>query len=318
MNISREPGIAVLALDPAVDISYEIQQLVVDRKVRADRTRYSPGGNGINVARSLAELGMPFCCCSVIGGESGDLLLRLLGDSLGQNHNVFRVDGETRVNATLLQKSPRGQYEVDSAGPEIPPAVLEDLTGCFLSSCGTGFGVLTGSIPPGVPDDYVGRIARRIREQGGRAAVDAYGPVLSAALEAEPHLVRLNRYVLEMTIKRRLETIEAVAASARELQRRGVGTVCITLGADGAILVDDDNSLHCSAPRIHVQSTVGCGDALLAGLLAAAHRGEDSRAMLRLGMLCGSATATRPGTELFRREDFEGFSSRLELTVLDI
>jgi 6-phosphofructokinase 2 len=318
MNVTRDPGIAVLALNPAVDISYEIQQLVVDRKVRADSTRYFPGGNGINVARSLAELELPFRCCSVIGGEGGDLFLRLLGDSLGQNHSVFRVDGETRVNATLLQKSPRGQYEVDSAGPEIPPAVLEDLTDCFLSSCGTGFGVLSGSIPPGVPDDYVGRMAQRIREQGGSAVVEAYGPVLSEALEAQPHLVRLNRYVLEMTIKRRLESIEAVAASARELQRRGVGIVCITLGADGAILVDGDNSLHCSAPRVHVQSTVGCGDALLAGLLAAAHRGENSSAMLRLGVLCGSATATRPGTELFRREDFDSLSSRLSLTVLDI
>jgi 6-phosphofructokinase 2 len=318
MNVARGQGVAVLALNPSVDISYEIQQLLVDRKVRADSTRYFPGGNGINVARSLAELGAPFACCSVVGGESGDLFLRLLGDSLGQNHRIFRVDGETRVNATLLQKLPRGQYEVDSAGPEIPPAVLDELTDCFLSGCGTGYGVLTGSLPPGVPDDYVGRLAQRIRDQGGRAAVDAYGPVLSAALEAQPHLVRLNRYVLEMTVKRRLESIEAVAGSARDLQRNGISCVCISLGADGAILVNDDNSLHCSAPRIHVQSTVGCGDALLAGLLTAACRGEDAGAMLRLGVLCGSATATKPGTELFRTEDLDGLASRLELTVLDI
>ena len=318
MNNPEGPGIAVLALNPAVDISYEIQQLVVDRKVRADRTRYYPGGNGINVARSLGELDTPFQCCSVVGGESGDLLMRLLGDCMGQGHSIFRVDGETRVNATLLQKFPRGQYEVDSAGPEIPPDVLEELTGCFLTACGTGFGVLTGSIPPGVPEDYVGRMAQQIREQGGRAVVDAYGPVLSAALQAQPDLLRLNRYVLEMMSKQRLETVEAVATRARELQRGGVGSVCISLGADGAILVDEGNSLHCSAPRIHVQSTVGCGDALLAGLLTAAVRGEDAQAMLRLGVLCGSATATYPGTELFKREDFESLSGRLELTVLDI
>jgi 6-phosphofructokinase 2 len=148
--------------------------------------------------------------------------------------------------------------------------------------------------------------------------VDAYGPVLSAALQAQPWLVRLNRYVLEMTSKRRLESIEAVATCARDLQRRGVSSVCISLGADGAVFVDNANSIHCSAPRIHVQSTVGSGDALLAGLLTAASRGEDTRAMLRLGVLCGSATATHPGTELFKREDFEGLANRLELTVLDI
>lgn len=318
MNPSAEPGISILALNPAVDISYEIQQLVADRKVRADSTRYYPGGNGINVARALAELDVPFRCCSVVGGESGDLLLRLLGDRLGGNHSVFRVAGETRVNATLLQKSPRSQYEVDSSGPEIPSEILEELSGCFLAGCGSGIGVLTGSNPPGVPDDHLRRLARRIKEQGGRAAVDAHGAVLQEALQAQPYLVRLNRYVLEMTARRRLESIEAVAVAARELQRRGVGNVCISLGPDGAILADADNSFHCTAPRMHVQSTVGCGDALMAGLVTAAVRGEDSRAMLRLGVTCGSATASYPGTGLFQQEDIAGLDGRLELTTLNL
>jgi 6-phosphofructokinase 2 len=318
MNINPDPGIAVLALNPAVDISYEIQQLVADRKVRAESTRYYPGGNGINVARSLAELGMPFRCCNVVAGESGDLLLRLLGDSLGENQTVFRAEGETRVNVTLLQKSPRGQYEVDSSGPEMPPAVLEELTGCFLSGCGTGFGILTGSIPPGVPEDYLRKLVSRIRAQGGRAVVDAHGTVLSEALQAQPWMVRLNRYALEMATNHRLESIEAVAGAARELQQRGVSIVCISLGADGAILADAENSFHCAAPRMHVQSTVGCGDALLAGLVTAASRGEDIQAMLRLGIACGSATAAYPGTGLFRREDIEELSARVEIVALDI
>jgi len=318
MNTTTDPGIAILALNPAVDISYEIRQLVADTKVRAESTRYYPGGNGINVARALAELGMPFRCCSVIGGESGDLLLRLLGDCLGANHNVFRVAGETRVNATLLQKSPRGQYEVDSSGPEIPPAVLEEMSNCFLAGCGTGIGVLTGSIPPGVPDDHLRRLAQRIRAQGGRAVVDAHGKVLREVLQARPYLVRLNRYVLEMATKRRLESIEAVTIAARDMQQRGVEMVCISLGPDGAVLVTADNSYHGSAPRMHVQSTVGCGDAVVAGLVSAALRGEDAQAMLRLGIACGSATAARPGTELFQRTELDDLAGRVELVTLDI
>jgi len=318
MNDTRDSDIAVLALNPAVDISYEVAQLVADRKVRADSTCYYPGGNGINVARALAELDMPFRCCSVVGGESGDLLLRLLGDRLGENHSIFRVAGETRVNATLLQKSPPSQYEVDSCGPGIPPGTLDDMDRCFLSACGRGFGVLTGSNPPGVPDVHRRRLAEQIRAQGGRAVVDAYGPVLQEALQAQPYLLRLNRYVLEMTTMRSLESIEAVAAAARELQQRGVGIVCISLGADGAILAEAGNSYHCAAPRMHVQSTVGCGDALLAGLVTAAARGADAQAMLRLGVVCGSATAAHPGTELFSREEIEPLSARVQVTTLDI
>lgn len=318
MNDNQGSCIAVLAHNPAVDISYEVSQLVADRKVRAERTRYYPGGNGINVARALAELGAPFRCCSIIGGEGGDLLLRLLGDRLGENHSIFHVEGETRVNATVLQKSPPTQYEVDSCGPEVPPDVLKAAEACFLSACGCGYGVLTGSNPPGVPDTHRRSLAEQLQAQGGRAVVDAYGPVLTEALQAHPWLLRLNRYVLEMTTMRRLESIEAVAAAARDLQQGGVEIVCISLGPDGAIIAEAGNSYHCPAPRMHVQSTVGCGDALLAGLVAAAAHGEDAQAMLRLGVACGSATAAHPGTGLFGAAELEALISRLEVKTLDI
>ena len=106
MTDANSKAIAVLALNPAVDIGYELPQLIADRKVQADTTAYHPGGNGINVALALTKLSVPIYCCSVIGGESGDLLLRLLGDALGDDHRIFRVAGETRLNATLLQKHP--------------------------------------------------------------------------------------------------------------------------------------------------------------------------------------------------------------------
>lgn len=311
-------NIVVLAINPALDVGYELPQLIADRKVSADKTYYHPGGNGINVSRGLAELGIPLQCCSVLGGVSGDVVLRLLGDSLGPNHRVFHVDDETRLNVTLLQQNPPGQYEVDSRGPEVPAALLEEITAWVLDNSGDGYTVLSGSLPPGVPDDYYRRVATRVREQGGRAVVEAHGAALGEALEARPWLVRLNQYVLEMTINRSMESIEDVAAAGRELQQRGIELVCISLGARGAILVDADGSYHCSAPRVRVHSTVGCGDSLVAGLLAAASRGGDVQEMLRLGVTCGSATASHQGTELFTRTEVEGADYELEVTTYDI
>jgi 6-phosphofructokinase 2 len=319
MSDPRSQSIAVLALNPAVDISYEIPQLIADQKVRASRTYYHPGGNGINVARGITGLGIPVHCCSVIGGESGDLLLRLLGDALGENHRYFRVPGETRLNATLLQQHPPSQYEVDSLGPEVSPEVLEELTECFVSRCGDGIGVLTGSVPPSVPNDLFAILAERIQAQGGKAVVDAHGRVLHQALEAKPNLVRLNRYVLEMTVKRRLGSAEEVAEAARVLhQQHGIGSLCVTLGSEGALLLDNRNSYLCTAPKVRVHSTVGCGDALVAGLVAAAHRGADSQAMLRFGVICGSATASHPGTELFTRDEVEKAAYDVELSSLEV
>ena len=318
MSESQDKPVAVLALNPAVDVSYEIPQLIADQKVRSAKTRYHPGGNGINVARALAVLGVPLRCCSAVGGESGNLLLRLLGDTLGDGHHHVQVDGETRLNVTLLQKHPPSQYEVDSGGPDVPPEVLEEVTGCFLTTVRDGIGVLTGSTPPGVPDETYARLAERIRNQGGRVVADAHGRVLQHVLQAQPYLVRLNRYVLEMTIKRRLETVEAVAEAAREIQRKGVEMACISLGKEWANLVDAANSYHCAAPKVRVHSTVGSGDSMVAGMVAAASQGQGVEDMLRFGVICGSATASHPGTALFTREEVEEASYDLKMRSLDI
>jgi len=311
-------NIVVLALNPALDIGYELPQLIADRKVAADKTYYHPGGNGINISRGLVELGVPLQCGSVLGGVSGDVVLRLLEDSLGKSHTVFRVEDETRLNVTLLQQNPPGQYEVDSRGPEIPAQLLDEITDWVLQNSAGGYTVLSGSLPPGVPDDYYRKLAEHISAQGGRAVVDAHGAVLAEALEARPWLLRLNLYVLEMSINRSMESIEDIAAAARELQQRGIAKVCISLGGRGAVLVDAEGSYHCSAPRVRVHSTVGCGDSLVAGLVAAAYRGEDAQAMLRLGVTCGSATASHPGTELFTRAEIDESNYELELTALDL
>ena len=314
----RHDAVSVLALNPSVDISYEIPQLLEYQKVRARQTWYHPGGNGINVARALTELAVPVHCCSVIGGESGELLLRLLGDTLGDHHTWFGVPGETRLNTTILQHSPPGQYEITSVGPDVPPEVLTEISACFLRMVGSGIGVLTGLVPPGVPDSTYCELAERIRAQGGKVVLDAYGSVLEQALEANPYLVRLNRYVLEMTIRRRLESTHQVAEAGRAIQQRGIDYLCISLGPDGAILIDADNSYHCGAPKVHKQSTVGCGDALVAGLIDTARKGDTPEAMLRFGVICGSATASHPGTELFTRDDLNAELMDVPVNSLNI
>ena len=310
--------ISVLALNPAVDISYEIPQLLEYQKVRASQTLHHPGGNGINITRALTELAVPANCCSIIAGESGDLLLNLLGDSLGDRHKWFRVPGETRLNTTILQQSPPGQYEITSIGPEIPPNVLTEVCDCFLDHAGKGITVLSGLLPPGVPENIYQQLVERINSQAGRAVVDTHGEVLQLAIEAKPWLVRINRHILEMSMKRCMDTVQDVAEAARTIQQQGVEFVCVSLGHEGAVLVDADNSYYCDAPKVHKQSTVGCGDSLVSGLIAAAYKGEAPRQMLHLGVICGSATASHPGTELFSSEELEAVTMDVEVTQLDV
>ncbi len=320
MSNSEQTGaVAVLALNPAVDISYEIPQLLADQKVRATKTYYHPGGNGINVARALTELQIPVRCCSVLGGKGGELFLRLLGDDLRSAHHYIEVEGETRINVTLQQKQPPSQYEVDSGGPDIPEAVLDQIISCFLENTANGFAVLTGSTPPGVPDSTYAELTEEISDLGGKVILDAHGAVLKHALQANPYLLRINRYVLEMLNKQSLESIEAVAQAARHIQKNGTEFVCISLSTEGAVLVDKNNSYHCPAPRVRVSSTVGSGDAMLAGMISALLGQQNAQEMLRFGIVCGSATASYPGTCLFKRKKLEEMDyDDLEVSQLDI
>jgi 6-phosphofructokinase 2 len=169
-----------------------------------------------------------------------------------------------------------------------------------------------------VPINIYQQLVERINQQGGRAVVDSHSEALQLAIEAKPWLVRLNRYILEMLLKRRLDTIEDTAEAARMIQQQGVEFVCVSLGGEGAILLDADNSYHCEAPKVHKQSTVGCGDSLVAGLIAAANKGESPGHMLRLGVVCGSATASHPGTGLFTREQLEALTRDVEVTQLSV
>jgi 6-phosphofructokinase 2 len=316
--MSTATPITVLALNPSLDVSYEIPQLIADQKVRATTTHYHPGGNGLNVSRALVALGSQVHCCSILGGVSGDVVLQLLGEDLAKSHTWFGVKGNTRINAILLQQSPPGQYEVDSLGAEVPPELLTEISDDFLRRCGQGIGVLTGSLPAGVPPETYQVLAERLAAQGGKAAVDAYGPVLEHVLEARPHLLRINRYVLEQKVKRRLDSIEAVAETARELQRRGCELVCISMAGEGAVLVDADKTYYCPVPRVHVHSTVASGDVLMAGLVAGDANGDNHRKMLHRAVASATATAAHPGTEMFAQEELERLFDETEVQTLDI
>ncbi len=310
------PAIAILTLNPSLDVSYEVPQLIPDQKARATHTRYDPGGNGINVGRTLKALAVRAETFCVVAGEIG-LFLQRAGQRELDSFRCVDIPGETRVNCTLIQAQPRVQYEVTAQGPTVPAAALEAVQSAFLRAAEQGFGVLTGSLPPGVPIDAYASLALRLQDNGARAVVDAQPAILRAALAARPFLIKPNRYELETLCGSRLPTRDLVVRRAREIQRAGVAWVCVSLGAEGAVLVGDREAYYAAAPPITVRSTVGAGDAMLAGLVAGFARGQDPAAALRLGVACGSGTAEKAGTLLCTAGDIERLSPAIDLHRLD-
>jgi len=125
------PPIVTLTLNPCVDVSYDVDQLVEDQKIHANANRLDPGGNGINVARALKRLQRAAQACTVVGGEIGDLFIRLVKHQVDHLHAV-RIDGETRINVTVQQRQPRAQFEISGIGPQLDAATLQHITATVL------------------------------------------------------------------------------------------------------------------------------------------------------------------------------------------
>lgn len=315
--LTAHSPLVTLTLNPAVDATYNIDKLVPDQKAHAQAVRYDPGGNGINVGRALKTLGAHAHNFCVTAGEVGQLFQRLVTPQLEHFH-AEHIAGETRINVTLLERQTAAQYEVSAIGPTLSEGHLEKITARFIAQCENGIGIVTGSVPPGVSDTIYGELTTRIRERGGRAVVDTYGALLRHTIPAAPFLIKPNRYELEQYCGKELPTLTDVATEARVLQRNGIDYVAVSLGKEGALLCGPDNTYYAIAPAVKINSTVGAGDSMVAGLVFAFAHQQTPEQALRLGIACGTGTACHPGTDLFSANEIEPLLNAIAMRRLDI
>lgn len=314
-DVHTKLSVAVLSLNPAVDITYQIPRLVADQKVHALESRYDPGGNGINVGRALKRLGAQACTFCVVAGEIGRFLRHQLDAQLDQV-SYLEVEGETRINGTILESVTGAQFEVSGVGPEVSTRQWDDLLDRFVTHCGNGLAIITGSLQPGLPADLYAQAVRRVRAAGGRAVVDSHDELLRNAIEAQPFLIKPNRFELENLVGKSLQDHQDIIREARRLQDRGVAWVCVSLGAEGAMLVTPHSVLLGKAPSVPVISTVGAGDSMVAGMASLLAQGASAEDALREGIACSAATVMQPGTELFDTRTVDRLRAEVSVTRL--
>lgn len=304
--------IATLTLNPALDVTYDVPSLEPDRKNHALHVSHHPGGNGINVGRALRVLGVAASNVGILAGDVGHMVAGLCEQEM-ENPFFLMAAGQTRINCTCIDISHHLQYEVTGIGPEVTPQLLHETVALFLEKARDGIGVLTGSIPPGVPDTIYAELTQLLRAAGAKAVVDAHGALLQRALDKHPFLIKPNRYELELLCGRKLDTIQDVAREAMGIRQRGVEMVCVSLGGEGALLAAASGVWHGKAVPVPVRCTVGAGDAMVAGLVAAVATHQDAAQALRLGLAMGAGTAAKPGTGLATREDLDTLLPRTEI-----
>ena len=286
--------IVTLTANPSVDRTLEIPTLARGEVVRANAARVHPGGKGVNVARALMANGVAARAVLPSGGREGDQLMDLLA-ALGMDVVAVPIAEPIRENVTAVE--PDGTVtKLNAPGPRLSLAEAEALVEATLEAArGADWVALCGALPPGAPQDLYARLVSRLRSTGVRVAVDTSGAALEVSVDAGPDLVKPNAQELEEVVGYPIRTLGDVLDGARGLLDRGVGQVLVSLGRDGALSMSDAVALRAWTPPLVPRSSVGAGDATLAGFLAA--DGVIPEA-LRAAVAWGAAAVQLPGTGL--------------------
>jgi len=307
--------IHTLTMNPTIDVSTTIEEMSPVNKLRCESEQRDPGGGGINVARVLKRLGADVTAIFPAGGATGQALRKLV-ENEGINNVTINLSQETRLSFTVLEKKTGHEYRFLLPGPEISESEWRQCLEVFAAQPDwPAYVVISGSLPPGAPDDFYARMARVARARGSKIVIDTSGPALKAVLDEKPYLVKFNFRELRELTGETLESPQASLAACRDLIHRGqTEIVALTLGDKGALLVTAAQALHAKALPITPISTVGAGDSFLGAMLWSLLDGAEISQAFRCGVAGGSAALLRHGTELCLADDVRRLYRDVHLT----
>ncbi|WP_372072398.1 1-phosphofructokinase [Tistrella mobilis] len=315
-------AIITVTLNPAIDQTIVIDHLVPGEVHRAKRVECSPGGKGVNVASCLADWGLRVTATGILGRDNAAAFDGLF--AAGRIADRFlRVPGETRVNVKLADLAAADTTDINLPGLAVGAADLGRLRTVLDEVAGAGsVVVLAGSLPSGVAVGIYPDLCRRLRTRGARVVLDTSGAPLAAALGADedalPDCVKPNRDELAAWAGRRLETRADLLAAAQGLVARGIALVVVSMGAEGALFVTATRAIHAGLPPERVLSTVGAGDAMVAGIVAAHAEGGDLERIARAGTAFAATKLGLVGPHLPARGVVEAAMARVHLAETDI
>jgi 1-phosphofructokinase family hexose kinase len=304
--------LVTLTPNPSVDRTLQISEFRRGAVLRATSQRLDPGGKGVNVARATIADGGAAVAVLPVGGHEGQQLMELMR---AEGVDAVGVDVREPVRSNITIAEPDGTVtKLNEAGPELDAGELDRLLqttvdiarardATWIAGC--------GSLPRRAPDDLYATLVRRAHDAGLSVAIDTSGPPLAAVIDAAPDLIKPNIEELAELVGRPLADVRMVAEAAAQLCRRGVGVVLVSLGPDGAVLVTADEVVQAVPPAVDVASTVGAGDATLAGYLAA--RSRPVAEALADAVAWGTAAVALPGTRMPGPKEIAQIRARVEL-----
>ena len=295
--------IVTVTLNPAVDQTLEMDRLALGDTNRVRNSRIDPGGKGINVSRVLKELGRESMAAGLAPGTLGRFVEHSLLEQ-GILCDFVHTRGQTRTNITVVDEAKHETTLFSYRGPEIDPRhmqTLETRLRRYLSP--DDWLVIAGSIPPPIEPEAYARLIELGHKAEAHTVLDADADALAAGLVARPEIVKSNNHEAGRLLGKEIDTDDRLLWAAREMRKNGADTAVVTAGSRGAVLIAEEGAWWATPPETTVVSSVGAGDALLAGMLMNLASGLGLEEGLRWGTAAGAAACLTPGTELCNSQD---------------
>jgi 1-phosphofructokinase len=304
-----------ITLNPAIDTTLVIPHFAAGQVNRVTRTYHQAGGKGVNVAATLAGHGFKTAVTGFLGRDNEDLFQAFFAQR-GLGNFFLPVPGKTREGLKIVDPEQHRTTDVNFPGFTLGPddfgalvARVGELTAC-------PWFVMSGSLPPSVPVWAYRDLIRRVKAAGCRVVLDTSGEAFGAALEAVPQVIKPNRHELAAFLGRPLSDRDSVCREARGLLDRGIEMVVVSMDEDGALFITRDEALCVRPPRVKVNSTVGAGDAMVAGIVAAQLRGLTLSESARLATSFSLDLLTRQPEECASAARTASWMEQVELEML--
>ena len=284
--------IYTVTLNPSIDYIVRLSDLTLGITNRTDSEEYYIGGKGINVSLVLAQVDLSSTALGFVAGFTGDAIINGISSDRVHTDFIKLDDGLSRINVKIKADE---ETEINGQGPHITEEDLEKLMQKMDAIEDGDTLVLAGSIPKTMPDDVYERILERVSGKNLRIVVDATKQLLLNSLKYSPFLIKPNRQELSEIFNVEVKTEDDIEKYAKELQKMGAQNVLISLGGEGAMLIDRHGEKHRQGTiKGKVVNTVGSGDSMVAGFIAGYLKKNSYPYALKLGSACGNATAFLP------------------------
>lgn len=282
--------IYTVTLNPSIDYIVRLDELKTGITNRTTSEEYYIGGKGINVSCVLSELGIKSTALGFVAGFTGEAIEKGLKNPKITADFITLKSGISRINIKIKASE---ETEINCQGPHIDEEELLNLFDKIDNIQSGDTLIIAGNIPNTLPDDVYERILERLEGKDVRIVVDATKKLLVNSLKYKPFLIKPNRQELSEIFDTTVKTESDVVKYAQELQKMGAKNVLVSLGGDGALLVDEFGKVHKEGViKGHkVLNTVGSGDSMVAGFVAGCIDKNDYAYALKLGSACGNATA---------------------------